>query len=138
MKWLIPLALSFAVSACPGREELPRNLLPAQARAAAPALDHTLARELHFAPDAASLSEPEKNALDDFLVNADARSRIRELKVILWLPQEAKAQDTELVRARVSRTAELLIAHKIPYEIVMLESPFYADSQGSVLAVLEP
>jgi hypothetical protein len=138
MKLLIPLALSFAVSACPGREELPRNMLgAAQAQSAqASALDRTLARELHFAAGSTTMAQDEINGFDDFLQNTE--KRIRELKVILWLPPEASAVETDLVRARVGHMVELLRAHKIPYEILTLESPYYEDSQGSLLAILEP
>lgn len=138
MKLLIPLALSFAVSACPGREELPRNMLGvAQAQTTeAAVLDQTLARELHFAAGSAVMIQDEINGLDDFLQNTE--KRIRELKVILWLPPEASSVEMDLVQARVSHMIELLRAHEIPYEILTLESPYYEDSQGSLLAVLEP
>jgi hypothetical protein len=137
MKLLIPFALSLAISSCPGREELPRNMLgTVQAQAETPVLDQTLARELHFAAGETSMGEAERNGLDDFLQNTD--KRIRELKVILWLPPEASTVEMDLVQARVRHMTEFLRAHKIPYEILALESPYYEDSQGSLLAVLEP
>jgi hypothetical protein len=137
MKLLIPFALSLAISACPGQEELPRNLFGTeQAQAETPALDQTLARELHFAAGQAGMEEAERHGLDDFLQNTD--KRIRELKVILWMPPEAKAEEMALVQARVRHMIDFLRAHKIPYEILTLESPYYEDSQGSLLAVLEP
>lgn len=137
MKLLIPFALSLAISSCPGREELPRNILNAtQAQAETPALDQTLARELHFAAGESLMTEAERRGLDDFLQNSERR--IRELKVILWMPPEASTVEMDLVQTRVRHLIDFLQAHKIPYEILTLESPYYEDSQGSLLAVLEP
>ncbi len=66
------------------------------------------------------MSEAERNGLDDFLQHTE--KRIRELKVILWLPPEASMVEMNLAQARVRHMIELLRAHKIPYEILTLRS----------------
>ena len=130
MKLLIPLALSLLVSSYPNHQNLPREFSTASAEAAR--IAHTLARELHFALESPDLAPEELESLDNFL----KAHQIKELKVILWLPPEASPDLLELVQARIAYMARALRAHGIPFEIFTLESPFYEDAQGSVLAVL--